>query len=228
MSTVNPTCTGDIVADDLLLDVRTAFESWRAAQTATQRDAAMVATLQNRAEADKTKRDELRTAVDHDEALRLIDGDDAVPINPKRDALLAKLDKSASASLAAIAIQAARHRSSEAAEVEPYTSFVGSVLRLTAAVRGDGFEDILAILTNAAVPLQRIIAADEIRRKLIGDRYPIPTGAPPPFSGTTSIRSFLNSVPEKMRPPELSEREILAAAQSLIESVIHQVKEPSQ
>jgi hypothetical protein len=80
-------------------------------------------------------------------------------------------------------------------------------------------------LAGLAPHFARLIAADQIRAATIGERFPMPPGAAPPFSGLAVIRAFIKEIPARLRPAELSEHQLFAAAHEISADIIQAIKE---
>jgi hypothetical protein len=94
---------------------RRAFIALTAADAAAAAERDNLAELRIKQQRDQAERERLRAAKEDDDAIRLIDGDDAVPRKPRRDGKLAKLDREAPAHAAAIRLQESRVQEAEAA-----------------------------------------------------------------------------------------------------------------
>lgn len=173
---------------------------------------------------DQAERDRLRREKEQDDALRMIDGEDAVPKKARRDNRLAKLDEDAAAKTAAIRLQQLRVTNAEAAAILPHPHFVGTILAVAAAVQGDAIDESRRALATLAPAFARLIAADQIRSATLGQRYPVPNDAAPPFSGLTVIRNCIKAIPGRLLPPELVEQHLLTIAHEISSDTIRRIK----
>jgi hypothetical protein len=195
------------------------------AQTAATTARSKAAELKSEDRRNQAERERLRAEKEADDALRLLDGEDAVPRKPRRDGRLAKLDAEAAAHAAALRLQERRVAEAEAAASAPHLTFVREVLELISGQQSEATAAARAILANLAPVLANLLAADQIRAATIGDRFPMPPGACPPFRGLTVIKNFAAAIPDRLRPPELTERQLLDAAHAISSAVISQIRE---
>lgn len=213
-----------MIAPDLIESARGAQAAVRDAQAAVRGERDKLAEMKISQQRDQVERERLRSEKEHDDAVRLIDGESAVPKRTRRDNRLARLDEEAAAKSAAIRIQQNRVTEAEAAAALPETPFVAAVLDIAAAVQGDGVDAVRTALATLAPTFARLIAGDQLRGSLLGDRHAVPSGAAPPFSGLTVLRNTVNAIPERLRPPELTEQRLLEAAREISSDIILQIK----
>jgi len=180
--------------------------------------------LRSEYEREQAERERLRSEKEQDDALRLIDGEDAVPKRSRRDNRLVKLDEEAAAKNAAIRIQELRAAEADNAARLPQMPFIAAVLNIAAEVQGDGVEAVRSALAGLAPTFARLIAGDQLRGALLGDRHAIPPGAAPPFSGITVLRNTVKAIPERLLPSELSEERLFEAARAISSDIINQIK----
>ena len=174
---------------------------------------------------DEAKRARLMELEDEDAALRHLDGEDAVPAKPQRAKSLASLSEKIPRRKASIPLlkQREAHAASEAeAAMEP---FIGAVLDMVALIQAPATEQVRSILAQLRQPLSDLVAADIIRASTIGERFSIPSGHAAPFKGSVVVRKLLDSIPERLRIPELALDRIEAKAQSAATSAILSIKE---
>lgn len=175
----------------------------------------------------RTKMDErtrLRDRNDRENAIRYLDGEDALPKQPSRASKLAALDSSIPALEAAIRIQTERIAERQEAKSLPQMPFISAILDILTEIQTPAVADTRVFLTGLAEPFARLIAADQIRNATIGERFPMPNGRTPPFSGLIVVRKFISAIPERFRPPELDEGRLLNAANAISSSIIQQIK----
>lgn len=134
------------------------------------------------------------------------------------------LDEEIPALEVAIRLQEQRQRDAEAAIAAPRLALVGAVLERGAERQGEAIEQTHVILAQLAGPLAVLIAEDKIREALIGDRFPIPRGAVPPFGGLRAAKTLLEGLPEKMRPSDLAERLLFEKAHALSTETIAEIR----
>jgi hypothetical protein len=58
---------------------------------------------------------------------------------------------------------------------------------------------------------------------LLGDRFAVPEGVPPPI-GLNLVGAFLKALPERLKPPELADRILLEAADTISSETIAKIK----
>lgn len=168
--------------------------------------------------------DDLREAKQRDDAERLLDGEDAVPLRPKRDRTIAKLDADLPSQLAAMELQRRRIADAERAATKIMVPFVAAVLELAKEVQGEAVDTARLALAALEPAFAQLIAADQIRAATIGDRYPVPTGVVPPFKGLTVIQRTAQAIPERVRPDELAEANLMAKAEAISAPIIALIK----
>lgn len=213
-----------MIAPALLEGARSAHADVVAAQTHARAERDKLTELKSTQQRDQVERDRLRAEKEEDDALRLIDGENAVPKRTRRDNRLAKLDEDAAAKSAAIRIQEKRVEQAEAAAALPQAPFISAILNIATAIQGNGVANVRAALGSLAPTFARLVAGDQLRGALLGDRHPVPAGAAPPFSGLTVMRNTVNAIPERLRPPELTEQRLLEAAREISADIINQIK----
>lgn len=214
--------------DEIVALIRPRYEANRRRREAISAAQAKANELRAQFERDAAARERLREEETQQEALRLIEGDDAASSNPRREAKLAKLDKQAPAQLAAMTLQDAKVAEAQKANPEAETAFCTSVLNGAATIRSAGFDQIKAILPQLVAPMEQILAADHLIRRLIGESFPVPTGAARPVSGITLIRRFMKALPDQMRPDDFNEGAVFAGANEIANAIINQVKDEQQ
>lgn len=213
-----------MIAPALIDAARSAQQEVAAAQARATEERHKLRALRSEYEREQVERERLRSEKEQDDALRLIDGEDAVPKRSRRDNRLAKLDEEAAAKNAAIRIQEARATEADNAARRPQMPFVAAVLNIAADVQGDGIEAVRAALAGLAPTFARLVAGDQLRGALLGDRHAIPPGSAPPFSGITVLRNTVKAIPERLLPPELSEERLFEAAREISSEIINQIK----
>lgn len=137
---------------------------------------------------------------------------------------ISRLDEEIPGIEVALTVQEQRIQAIEAAGAEPNLTLVGAVLEVGAEQRAADFADIRRTLAQLAPAFARLIAGDKIRGALIGDRFPMPRGAKPPFGGLQAVRSVLHGIPDPMRPVELDESALFAEAHEISTATIAQIK----
>lgn len=207
---------------------RQAFSELCAASDAATMERDKLATFQVEQREKDEERKRLRAELEEEEAIRLIDGDDAAPRNPRRDGKLAKLDREAAARTAAIRLQETRVQAAAAAAKQPQVPFVSALLDVVADVQGDALESAKEAIAALAPHFAKLIAADQIRNATIGESFPMPAGVTPPFGGLQTVRKFAKEIPARLRPAELSERALFDAAHEISAEIIRAIKEPSK
>src|SRR3989344_301953 len=213
-----------IIAPALIDAARAAQQDVAAAQARATEERNKFRGLRGENGREQAERERLRSEKEQDDALRLIDGEDAVPKRSRRDNRLAKLDEEAAAKNAAIRIQELRAAEADNAARLPQMPFIASVLNIAAEVQGDGVEAVRSALAGLAPTFARLIAGDQLRGALLGDRHAIPPGASPPFSGITVLRNTVKAIPERLLPSELSEERLFEAAREISSDIINQIK----
>lgn len=170
----------------------------------------------------------LRLEETHDEALRLVGDSEAPPPNSRREAKLARLDRQAPAQLAALTLQRAKVEKARAANPRARSEYIRAVLDGAATLRRDGYDEVKTILPQMISALERVIAADHVIRRLIGDNFSVPAGAALPTSGLTVIRRFLKALPDQLRPDGFTEECLFAGAHEIASNLVSMVKGSQQ
>jgi hypothetical protein len=204
---------------------RKAFLALGAGEAAEAAERGKLAELKIKQQRDQAERERHRAEKDDEDAIRLIDGENAIPRKPRRDGKLAKLDREAAAHTAAIRLQESRVQEAESAAARSQIPFIAAILDLSAEVQGDALDSARAALAGLAPHFARLIAADQIRAATIGESFPMPPGATPPFSGLAVIRAFIKEIPARLRTAELAEQALFAAAREISVEIIRTIKE---
>lgn len=218
---------------DAIETARVASCGVHAARAAAASERNKAADLELRLEAAERARERLRTEKDEHAARRLLDdatgdkphGNSADARSAKaRDERLADLDEEIPALAAAIKLQSSRIATAQGAIAAPQLPFVAAVLDVDADMRGEAVNDIRNGLAALAPAFARLVAADQLRSATIGDRFTLPDGCSPPIGGVPLFRSFAKGVPERLRPPELTETALFAAAHEISREIIVYIK----
>jgi len=166
----------------------------------------------------------LREGFERDAAVSIANGAEPAARNPKKAARLALLDEEAPSHAAAIQILEARLPAVREAAAATRPAFTVAMLDVVEDIQGDAVETIQAKLVELAPLLARLVAADQVRLATIGDRFAVPPGRVPPFSGLTIARKFLASLPDRLKSAELSESALLNAAHEISSVTIAAIK----
>jgi hypothetical protein len=167
----------------------------------------------------------LRDEEDRDASIRLLDGDEAAPRNTKRINRLAKLDETAPVHSVAIRLQVSRVQAAETAALEAEGLLIAPVLDLVDHMQTDAQGTLRQALAELSEPLAQLVAADQIKNATIGERFSVPAGRSVPFGGLAVVRSFLKSLPERLRPPDLDEQKLFDAAHQISSKILNEIKE---
>ena len=187
-----------------------------------------VAELKLKQRQDDGERDHLRLVEERDAAVRLLDGEDAAPRKTRRVNRLARLNAEAPALAAAIVQQEARVADAEGAVEAPRQPFVAATLAIVEDLQQAAVAEAREKLSELLPVAARLIAADQLRLALIGERFPMPRDRIPPFRGLSLVRAFVEAIPERLLPPALAETRLLDAAREISSDIIKQVKGDAQ
>ena len=170
------------------------------------------------------EREDLRQRQDDDAAKRVLDGEGAAPKRPRRTNRLAELDERIPELAAAIRLQTQRVAALEGAAKQPRMPYIAAVLEVTGAIQGEAVDALRAALAAVAPHLATIIAAGQIRAGTIGDRFPVPSGVTPPLHGGKVAASFAAALPDWLRPDELDDATLTAAASQISQPILARIK----
>jgi hypothetical protein len=207
-----------------IAQAREAVDAVAAAEGATNAARGKLAGLQRLERAEQAEREELRALEDEAEALRQLDGEDAAPVDKERAKRLAALDKSVPARAAAIRLQQGRLATAEAELRQARNALAAPALHVIAEMQQDATDSIRAILAQLAPEFSRLVAADQIRSALLGERFTVPEGCPVPIGGLPIVQAIVKALPDRLKPPELAERLLFDAAQAVSSEIIAQIK----
>ncbi|SLJ88357.1 hypothetical protein [Novosphingobium mathurense] len=203
---------------------RAAVDAVTEARAAVSAADAKLTELRRLERTEQDEREQLRAEEDEAEALRQLDGDTAAPENRRRLKRLAELDKSVPARAAAIRLQLGRLGTAAAELRQAQNALTAPVLHVIAELQRDASESIRSILAQAAPEFSRLIAAEQIRNALLGDRFAVPEGCPVPIGGLKIVRTFSESLPDRIKAPELTETLLFEAAHAVSSEIIKQIK----
>lgn len=203
---------------------RAAVEAVNAAEQAARAARSKIAELQRLERDEQAEREQLRALEDEAEALRQLDGADAVPVDKERAKRLAALDKSVPARAAAIRMQRDRVAAAEDELRVARATLAGPTLNVIAELQRDATEAIRSIVAQLAPEFSRLVASDQIRNALLGDRFTVPDGCPVPIGGLRIVENFNKSLPDRLKAPELADRLLFEAAHAVSSEILKQIK----
>ncbi len=170
------------------------------------------------------EREQLRRIEDENAAVRELDKRAFTPADTDRTQRLAILDKSVPACTAAIAIQREQVENAKAQLVKAKAALALPVLEMANDIQGDAIEGIRALLAQLAPHYAKFIAADQIVRVTLGERFPVPKGATVPMGGVAVVSRTLKPLPERLLPDALNLSDILAAAGKISGEIVNSLK----
>lgn len=169
------------------------------------------------------ERQELQAKINEAATLHLLDSDTAAPPDKAWVDRLAELNEAIPVRAAAIEKQEQRVSEAIAIESLPNLPLIEATLDIVAEIQGDGASEAAAKLAELAPIAAKIIAADQVRSALIGDRFAMPRGYAPPFRGLALIQALSEALPERLRPAELEQALLLDAAREISLPIIRYV-----
>ena len=173
---------------------------------------------------EQRERENLRLLEDEDEALRQLDGDATAPPNKRRGKRLAQLDKSVPGRAAALRLQQGRIGTAEGKLRVARAALAAPTLQLIGQMQTEAADAIREILVALAEPLTKLLVADRIRQSLLGDRFTVPVGCALPIGGTQVVKGLTAAIPDRFRPPELTDRLLIEASEALASNIIAEIK----
>lgn len=174
---------------------------------------------------DEVKRARLIELEDEDQALRHLDGEDTVASKPQRTKTLATLADKIPRRKASIPLLKQREAEAASEAEAALAPFTAAIIEAVSLIQQPATEQIRAILAQLRQPLCDLVAADMIRLGTIGERFSIPAGHSAPFKGSVVVRKLVDSIPERLRPPELAFDRIETQASSIATAAILQIKD---
>ncbi len=210
---------------DYIAQARVATKAIEACEQASRAARSKIIELQILERSEQAEREDLRQIEDEDEALRQLDGDEAVPVNKERLSRLAVLHKSVPARAAAIRIQQGRVAAAEIALLKARTDLTRPVLHVIAEIQRNATDVIRGSMAQLAPEFAQLIAAYQIRHELLGDKFSIPDeDCPLPIDGLRIVQNFNKSLPDRLKVPELVDRLLSDAASAVYSEIISKIK----
>lgn len=203
---------------------RAAVEAVNAAEQAARAARSKIAELQRLERSEQDEREKLRALEDEAEALRQLDGEDAAPADKDRLKRLAQLDKSVPARAAAIRIQQGRVATAEEELRKARAALASPALHVIAELQRNATDAIRSIVAQLAPEFAQLIAADQIRNALLGDRFTVPDGCPLPIGGLRIVENLSKALPDRLKAPELADRLLFDAASAVSSEILTQIK----
>lgn len=171
----------------------------------------------------RQRRARLQELEDRDAAVRLLDGDEAAPAKPNRATQIANLTKRIPALTAALPEQENRIAALRREVGTRRTPLVVAMFAVVGAVQEPAANSISKGLAALAPALSELLATDIVRAATIGDSFAIPDGCIPPFGGRIVVETFLKAIPKRLRPPELDNDRLFAAARKRAAEILNQI-----
>lgn len=213
-------------AEQLLTpEVVAAFAEQLLRQSAVDLSEAKVRENEREAEASKAERSRLMELEDGDAAIRHVDGDDAAPAKPQRKKRLANLNEKIPVLAAAAPLLKARVAERRADLAESKLPFTRAVLEAVRDLQAPAADRIRHTLGQLETDICALVAADFAVSNLVGERFPVPDGLKPPFSGRVVARKLIAAIPDRLRPPTLTIDRVEQRARATATAAIIQLKE---
>lgn len=171
----------------------------------------------------RQKRARLQELEDRDAAIRLLDGDDVAPAKPNRATQIANLTKRIPALAAALPEQDNRIAALQRELATHRAPLVIAMFAVVSAIQEPAASSANEGLAALAPALSELLAADIVRAATIGDSFAIPDGCVPPFGGRVIVETFLKALPKRLRPPELDNDRLFAAARGRAAEILNQI-----
>lgn len=166
------------------------------------------------------ERERLRQMEDDSLAVRQLNSRPATSADMERVERLATLDKSIPACTAAIAIQQGEVAAATADLRTAKAALAAPVLAMACEMQNGAIEGIRAALSQLAPHYAEFIAAHQVVRATLGDRFPVPTGSTVPMGGMTIVERNLKPIPVRLRPDELTLSALAEAAGNISGEII--------
>lgn len=184
---------------EIIARVLSAREQRQATKKSVQRERSKLTELELTHQVRGQEWESLRRANLHASAQALLDGKDPPAEVAETAKKMADLAIEEPARVVAIRMQQARLTEAETHAKLAGDPYATAVLELASALQDTAAVEASNTIAAMMSPLAHLIAADQIRVSLLGDRHRVPQSAPRVLSGTTVARNFLKAVAWRFR-----------------------------